>query len=72
MIKMRGLYYTTLLPSYAMEQHALKHVNSCQNTKIYLYLVTSGACIIKLITAVIYGVHNMLECLYLAILSSLV
>jgi len=24
------------------EQHPLKNVNSCQNTKIYLYLVTSG------------------------------
>jgi hypothetical protein len=25
-----------------MKQHALKNVNSCQNTKIYFYLVTSG------------------------------
>ncbi len=25
-----------------MEQHALKKVNSCYNTKIYSYLVTSG------------------------------
>jgi hypothetical protein len=25
-----------------MEQNTLKNVNSCQNTKIYSYLVTSG------------------------------
>jgi hypothetical protein len=25
-----------------MEQHALKNVNSCQDTKTYSYLVTSG------------------------------
>ncbi len=31
-----------------------------------------GACIIKLITTVIYGYSNTLECLYLASLSSLV
>jgi hypothetical protein len=32
----------------------------------------TGACIIKLITDVIYGFHNKLECLSLASLSSLV
>jgi len=26
----------------SMEQHALKNLNSCLNTKIYSYLVTSG------------------------------
>ena len=31
-----------------------------------------GACIIKFITAVIYGFHNQTECLSLASLSSLV
>jgi len=31
--------------------------------------VTSGACIIKLITAVIYGFRNKLECLPLASIS---
>ncbi len=33
---------------------------------------SSGACIIKLITTVIYGFHNKLECLSLASLFSLV
>ncbi len=34
--------------------------------------LAQGACIIKLITDVIYSFHNKLECLSLAILSSLV
>jgi hypothetical protein len=37
-----------------MEQRTLKKVNNCLNTNIYFYLETSGACVIKLITAVIY------------------
>jgi uncharacterized protein YuzB (UPF0349 family) len=32
----------------------LKNVNNSLNTNIYSYLETSGACVIKLITAVIY------------------
>ncbi len=36
-----------------MEQHSLKNVNNCLNTSIYFYLETSGACVIKLFTAVI-------------------
>jgi hypothetical protein len=32
----------------------LKNVNNCLNTNIYSNLKTSGACVIKLITAVIY------------------
>jgi hypothetical protein len=43
---------------YTMEHHTLKNVNNCLNTTIYSYLETPGACIIKLITAVIYGFHN--------------
>jgi hypothetical protein len=35
-------------------------------------LSATGACIIKLITAVIYGLHNKRECLSLESLSSLV
>ncbi len=35
-------------------------------------LTLTGACIIKLITAVIYGLSSKLECLSLASLSSLV
>ncbi len=46
-----------------MEQHAFKNINNSLNKNIYSYLETSGACIIKLITAVIYGFCNMLECL---------
>ncbi len=49
------------------------------NTHIELYILDNkwdvyspGACIIKLITAVIYGFCNKLECLSLASLSSLV
>jgi hypothetical protein len=38
-----------------MEQQALINVNNCLNTNIYSYLETSGACTIKLLTAVIYG-----------------
>jgi hypothetical protein len=37
-----------------------------------LLCISPGACIIKLITAVIYSFRNKLECLYLASLSSLV
>jgi hypothetical protein len=36
-----------------MEQHDLKFANNCLNTNIYSYLETSGACVIKLFTAVI-------------------
>jgi hypothetical protein len=40
--------------------------------EIFITTSTPGACIIKLITDVIYGFHNKLECLFLASLSSLV
>ncbi len=53
-----------------MEQRVLKNVNNGLNIKIYSYVETSGACIIKLITAVIYGFRDKLECLSLASLSS--
>ena len=56
-----------------MEELTLKNVNQSLNTNfIYSYLETSGARIIKLIMAVIYGFLNKLECLSLASLSSLV
>jgi hypothetical protein len=48
-----------------MEQHALKNVNIHLNANVYSYIETSGACIIKLIMAIIYGFHNKLECLSL-------
>jgi hypothetical protein len=35
-----------------MEQGTLKNINNCLNNNIYSYVETSGACVIKLITAV--------------------
>jgi hypothetical protein len=46
--------FSKLIGPSTMEQHALKIVNKCLNTNFYSYLETSGACVIKLITAVIY------------------
>ncbi len=60
------------IKSYTNGTVSFKNVNNCLNTNIYSYLETSGACIIKLITAVIYSLRNKLECLSLASLSSLV
>ncbi len=52
-----------------MEELTLKNVN---NSFIYSYYETLGACITKLIMAIIYSFRNKLECLSLASLSSLV
>jgi hypothetical protein len=46
--------------------------NNVENVLFHWKTVSFGACIIKLITAVIYGFRNKLECLSLASLSSLV
>jgi hypothetical protein len=34
--------YTDPAPFCPMEQHALKYVNNCLNTNIYLYIETSS------------------------------
>ncbi len=40
--------------NYVMEEHALENVNSRQNTKITLYLVTSGGQNFNLYLNVVY------------------
>ncbi len=49
---------TKILLVGPMEQHTFKNVNNCLYAKIYSYLETSGANVIKLFTAVIYC-HSM-------------
>jgi hypothetical protein len=55
-----GLRQDFVNDKVSMEQHALKSLNNCLNTNIYSYIETSGACIIKLIAAVVYSFHNKL------------
>ncbi len=45
---------------HQMEQRTFKNVNNYLNANIYSYLETSGACIIKLITAVNESIRNKL------------
>ncbi len=61
---------------YAECRYAECHHAECRCAKtlqpVMFYGTGPGACIIKRITAVIYGFRNKLECLSLASISSLV
>ncbi len=51
----------SVMPSVAMEQHALRSVNDCLNTNIYSYLETSGVQSYNLYSNVVHFFNTSLN-----------
>ena len=60
-----NFFYPAAIKYVKIENNAFSFVVNFHTYQIWHKFCPCGACIIKLITAVIYGFHNKLECLSL-------